>query len=133
MSDRKELNNNDNDSNIEPNLLDNVLSNLFNNVNPEMMGTISKLAEKMLQTKDSSSIYENVNDKDSHKDDKYNEDEYVDDDDDEIDLDLYLLDESGGNICDNLITINSNLTKLNDTLEKLTVFFIESRKKDRIL
>ena len=106
-------NTNETANNIDNTLLDNVLSNMLNNMDPNMMSDITKLAGNIFSNQETSNTEEHSND----------------DEEEEVDLDLYLLDEEGNNICDHLHSINTNITKLNDNIEKLTNFYIKSQSK----
>ena len=100
---------------IDPNsedVLDNVLSNLFNSIDPAMLNNLTNMAKSVVN-----------NTSQSNNGETQNNDE---DEDEELDLDLYLLDEEGNNICDHLTTINNTLTKLHNTIETFTTFYIES-------
>ena len=73
------------------NILDNVLSSLIKNI-----GSIQNETQK-----------DEINDTHSNQSKKIN------------DLDLFLLDEKGNNICDHLCNINKNLNTLNKNIDLL--------------
>jgi hypothetical protein len=98
------------------NVIDNVLSNLFNSLDPTMLTGLTKMAENVINNTSQSNNIE--------KEEQCDEEE----EEEELDLDLYLLDEEGNNICDHLTTLNNTLTKLHNTIEKFTTFYIDSSK-----
>ena len=104
---------------IDPNsedVLDNVLSNLFNSIDPAMLNNLTNMAKSVVNNTSQSNNIE--------KEEQCDEEE----EEEELDLDLYLLDEEGNNICDHLTTLNNTLTKLHNTIEKFTTFYIDSSK-----
>jgi|TARA_B110000211_G_C13898278_1_gene472721 hypothetical protein len=81
------------DFSFDTNILDGVLSTLFKNV-------------------DSMNIDNNT------KDDNENNDEDTYSNNNYDDLDLYLLDEKGNNVCDHIEKVNTTLHKINDSIQE---------------
>jgi len=94
------------------NLLDSVLGNLFNS---NLMQKISSLHENQTSNQDSSQSNQST-------------EVPQDSDDEDIDLDLYLLDERGNNICDHLENINNTLVHLQETFETFSKHYIQNSK-----
>ena len=90
MSDQKTSSNH-----TDINILDNVLSSLIKNI-----GSIQNETQNETQK-------DETNDTHSNQSKKIN------------DLDLFLLDENGNNICDHLCNINKNLNTLNKNIDLL--------------
>ena len=81
-------------TNNDDNLLNSVLSSLIQN-----MTSIKK--------------NDNNNQSDNESDNETESSEY-------LDLDLYLLDEEGSNVCDHIRTLNENLLNINTSIKEFT-------------